>query len=265
MLEQRRSEDGSFAELDCVSDVDVGTPKSPVLTTIVVAVIALAAAALTLSALLLSKATNATLQVHYLLSAVVIALANNVDNLGARLAYSVQGTMVGVTINVWISVITFLISTLAAYSGEAIVASIGKDSASMLAMGMLVTLGLWMILYARVQSWQERIFEKNTSTRHVAILTKPCHADIDNSKHIDFVEGTILGIALSVNNIGGGVSAGVLGVNPLLVGFLSALISFVALFSGNYVAEFFIKRRLSDKAAFVGGVALILIGLKQVF
>ena len=135
----------------------------------------------------------------------------------------------------------------------------------MLAMGMLVTLGLWMILYARVQSWQERIFEKNTSTRHVAILTKPCHADIDDSKHIDFVEGTILGIALSVNNIGGGVSAGVLGVNPLLVGFLSALISFVALFSGNYVAEFFIKRRLSDKAAFVGGVALILIGLKQVF
>lgn len=267
MLEQRRSKDGSFAELDNVSDVDVGTPKSPVLTTIVVAVVALAAAAavLGLSALLLSKPAIATLQVHHLLSAGVIALANNVDNLGARLAYSVQGTMVGVTINAWISVITFLISTLAAYSGEAIVASLGMDSASMLAMGMLVTLGLWMILYARVQSWHERILEKNTSTLHVAILRKPYHADIDNSKHIDFVEGTILGIALSLNNIGGGVSAEVLGVNPLLVGFLSALISFVALFYGNYVAEFFIKRHISDKAAFVGGVALILIGLKQVF
>ena len=49
----------------------------------------------------------------------------------------------------------------------------------------------------------------------------------------------------------------------MLVGFLSAVISFAALFVGNYVAEFFIERRISDKAAVFGGMALILIGLKQ--
>ena len=50
----------------------------------------------------------------------------------------------------------------------------------------------------------------------------------------------------------------------LLVGSLSAVVSFAALFAGNHLAEFFIHRRISDRAAIVGGAALILIGLKQI-
>jgi putative sporulation protein YtaF len=233
--------------------------------TVIVALGALASAiALTLAASTLSMASSFPLQLHHLLSAVVIALANNVDNLGARLAYSVQGTKVSVLINAWISVITLFISGAAAYFGGAIMALLGKFFASFLAMGMLVALGLWMILHARFQSWHDRIHEEKTATRHHHILRKPHHADIDDSKHIDFAEGTVLGFALSINNVGGGVTAGVLGINPMLVGFLSAVISFAALFAGNHVAAFFVKRRISDKATVVGGVALILIGLKQI-
>lgn len=60
------------------------------------------------------------------------------------------------------------------------------------------------------------------------------------------------------------MSAGVLGISPLLVGALSALISFVTLFAGNYLASYFVRRRIADKAAVVGGVALILIGIRQI-
>jgi putative sporulation protein YtaF len=93
---------------------------------------------------------------------------------------------------------------------------------------------------------------------------KPEHADKDNSKHIDFKEGTVLGIALSINNIGGGLSAGMIGLSPLLVGVLSAVVSFVALWTGNYVADIFINLRIADKAAVIGGISLIAIGVKQV-
>ncbi len=199
-----------------------------------------------------------------MLSAIVIALANNIDNLGARLAYSVQGTRVSLAINAWIAVITLFVSTAAAYLGGTIMALLGKFFASFLAMALLVALGLWMILHARLQSWHERIHEEKTATAHIAILSKPHHADVDDSKHIDLLEGTFLGFALSMNNVGGGVTAGFLGVEPLLVGALSSLVSFAALFAGNYVADFFIRRRISDRAAVVGGVALILIGLKQI-
>jgi putative sporulation protein YtaF len=130
---------------------------------------------------------------------------------------------------------------------------------------VIIALGLWMIIQACRQSWHEKIHEEKTSTKHVAILRKPHHADIDDSKHIDFKEGTFLGVALSINNIGGGVSAGVLGINALLVGFLSAIISFITLFAGNYIGNYFVKRRIADKAGAIGGMLLILIGVKQVF
>lgn len=88
---------------------------------------------------------------------------------------------------------------------------------------------------------------------------------MDNSKHIDFKEATLLGIALSINNIGGGLSAGMIGLNPLLVGILSAVLSFFALWIGNYVAEFFIRRNVMDKTAIAGGILLIAVGIGQLF
>jgi putative Mn2+ efflux pump MntP len=56
-----------------------------------------------------------------------------------------------------------------------------------------------------------------------------------------------------------------IGLNSLLVGSLSAALSFLALWAGNYFAEFFIKRNLTDKATVVGGIALIGIGIEQLF
>ena len=134
-----------------------------------------------------------------------------------------------------------------------------------MAMALLVALGSWMILHARKQEWHSEKPPEKSSTSIWKVLAKPHHADLDDSKHIDLKEATILGIALSINNIGGGLSAGIIGINPVLVGFLSALVSFVALWGGNYVADFFVRRRIANKAAVVGGFLLIAIGIKQVF
>ncbi|MGA2228433.1 MAG: manganese efflux pump [Syntrophobacteraceae bacterium] len=197
------------------------------------------------------------------LYAFFIALTNNVDNLGARIAYSIQGTKISTPINLWISVITFIISFFSAYSGTMISGSLGKRFSSILAMAFLVALGLWMILeqYLKSRRSENPSTEDSKSIRD--ILLNPENADMDKSKHIDFKEATILGIALSINNVGGSLSAGMIGLNSFMVGFLSAVLSFVALWAGNYVAEFFIKRNISNKAAVVGGILLIAIGLEQ--
>ena len=96
------------------------------------------------------------------------------------------------------------------------------------------------------------------------IMMKPENADMDRSKHIDFREATFLGVALSINNVGGGVSAGMTGLNPFWVGFLSAVLNFVALWGGNYIAEVFIRWNLSRRATVVAGMILIAIGIEQV-
>lgn len=87
---------------------------------------------------------------------------------------------------------------------------------------------------------------------------------MDNSKHIDFKEATLLGIALSINKVGGGLSAGMIGLNSFWVGFLSAVLSFLALWSGNFIAELFIKWKISNKATVVAGILLIVTGIEQI-
>jgi putative sporulation protein YtaF len=200
---------------------------------------------------------------RHFLYAFLIALTNNVDNIGARIAYSIRGVKITAPINLWISLITFVISFLAAFSGTKLSGSLGHTS-SFLSMALLTAMGSKMILEQYVgDKCGESPFQKRwKGICH--ILGKPLDGDKDNSRHLDFKEATLLGIALSINNVGGGLSAGMIGLNAFLVGFLSAALSFLALSAGNRVAEFFIKRNISGKAAIAGGILLIAIGIEQI-
>jgi putative sporulation protein YtaF len=203
---------------------------------------------------------------HNVLYIFFIALTNNFDNIGVRIAYSIRGIRISTLINLWISVITFIISFFAAFSGTIISGFISKELSSLIAMLLLTAIGLWMILEPYLKKngdcTEESIQRKKNSACHV--LLNPQNADMDNSKHIDFREATLLGIALSINNVGGGVSAGMIGLNSFWVGFFSAVLSFIALWAGNYIAEFFIKWNISKKATVVAGLLLIAVGVEQI-
>ena len=196
--------------------------------------------------------------------AFLIALTNNFDNIGARIAYSIRGIKISPLINLWISVITFVISFLAAFSGKTISGALGRQFSSIIAMVLLTAIGSWMILEPYVKKWRSENRSRKNSQNISDILLNPEHADMDNSKHIDFKEATLLGIALSLNNVGGGLSAGMLGLDAFLVGFLSAVLSFVALWAGNYVSVFFVKLNIADKATVAAGLLLIAIGIEQI-
>ena len=194
----------------------------------------------------------------------VIALTNNLDNIGVRIAYSIRGIKITTVINIWIAVITFVISYFAAYSGTVILGYLGKQRSSLLTMILLSGIGSYMIYRQYLKRMCQGEFGQDNKKGICHILLKPENADMDNSKHIDFKEATLLGIALSINNVGGGVSAGMIGLNPFWVGLLSAVLSFLILWAGNYMAEFFIKWNLSNKATIAAGILLIAIGIEQV-
>lgn len=195
-----------------------------------------------------------------------IALTNNVDNVGVRIAYSIRGIKISTLINLWISVITFVISFFAAFSGTILSGLISKQLSCLIAMLLLSSIGLWMILDPYVKKKKgyaaDAIQGDKISAAHV--LLDPHKADMDNSKHIDFKEATLLGIALSINNIGGGISAGMIGLNSFWVGFLSAVLSFIALWLGNYIAVFFEKLNIAQKTPVIAGLLLIAIGIEQI-
>jgi putative sporulation protein YtaF len=194
----------------------------------------------------------------------IIALTNNIDNIGVRIAYTIRGIKISTLINSWISLITFVISYIAAYSGTVISGYLGKQWSSLLTMILLSGIGSYMIYRQYLKRMCRGEFGQDNKKGICHILLKPENADLDNSKHIDFKEATLLGIALSINNVGGGVSAGMIGLSPFWVGLLSAVLSFSILWAGNYMAEFFIKWNLSNKATIAAGILLIAIGIEQI-
>jgi putative sporulation protein YtaF len=202
---------------------------------------------------------------YHLFYILLISLANNLDNIGVRIAYSIRGIKISIPINLWISIITFIISGFAAYSGTLITGFLSKQLSSVVSMSLLSGIGLWIIAepYMKKSCDDLNGSQKKCGTNIWHVFTNPEEADKDNSKHIDFKEATVLGVALSINNIGGGLGAGMIGLNSFWVGFFSALISFLALWAGNYITVYFTKWNIGNKATVVAGIALILIGIEQ--
>lgn len=203
----------------------------------------------------------------HLLYVFLIALANNIDNIGVRITYSIRGIKIDTLKNLWISIITFFISLLSAFSGTFVLSILNKRVCSILSMILLTTMGLWIILEPFLKG-KGLFHDENANKNKVLIcniLSNPESADIDNSKDINFKEATFLGIALSINNIGGSLSAGIIGLNSYFIGLFSAVVSFVALWSGNYLTVFLNRYNIGNQAVMLSGIILIIIGIKQIF
>lgn len=194
----------------------------------------------------------------------LIALTNNIDNIGVRIAYSVKGVKIGVPQNILIAFITFAISSGATYAGSAIGAAAG-GLCRLLSMLLLCAIGVWFIAEPYIKKARGKAPEKPAENTVLNALKDPEKSDIDGSKSIDFGEAALLGISLSINNVGGGMSAGMIGLNPLVMGALSAVVSFLALLLGNLAAGAFVRLRLGNKAAIAAGAIMILIGVRQLF
>jgi hypothetical protein len=134
---------------------------------------------------------NGGCALRHFLYAFLIALTNNVDNIGARIAYSIRGIKITIPINLWISLITFVISFLAAFSGTKISGSFGKMS-SVIATVILIVIGAKMILdqWMGDKCGESRFLKRWKGICH--LLAEPVNADKDKVKHLDFKEATLL-------------------------------------------------------------------------
>ena len=97
------------------------------------------------------------------------------------------------------------------------------------------------------------------------VLQQPQLADRDQSREIDLGEATLLGIALSLNNIAGGVSAGLIHLDAAAVAICSAAISCLVVEFGNRSGRHLVGSQSSDRAQVVAGVLLVAFGVLQLW
>jgi putative sporulation protein YtaF len=199
-------------------------------------------------------------------SAIVgIALANNLDNLGVAIAYGVAGIRLSPLVNLWIAIITFVITAASVASGTLIAHYLPARAADGLSAVVLCGIGIWMVVMARGE--RKHGSAGKDESRAVSlqrVLEDPLLADRDRSRHIDLREATFLGIALSINNVGGGFGAGLTQLSAGWTALLSAGLSFLFLGLGCSAAHRLAGKRLGPHAQTVAGVLLIVIGLRQI-
>jgi putative sporulation protein YtaF len=197
------------------------------------------------------------------LYAVAIAMANNVDNVAVMVAYGIRGRKIDWPMKAWIALITFAISTFAALLGMRTAGSLGQRVCSLIAVALLTGAGAWMVAesYLVAKRGRKPLRRRRGALWRALPGATPTRGDEPGG--VDIGHATLLGVALSINNIVGGVGAGLIALNPLLVGALSALFSLAALGLGSYAAELLERHRVANRAALLGGLLLIAVAVEQ--
>jgi putative Mn2+ efflux pump MntP len=239
------------------------------------------------------------------LSILGISLANNLDNTGVGVAYGAAGIRISVLVNLWISVITYLLTGSSALVGDYVGHFLPSNVCKPLSAVILCTIG-FLVMRPSTKASREtpptptpslkgrestslsqplsppgkgehRDSRAGTPTPHPEerrlgemhsppigrLLEDPLSGDWDGSRHIDFKEGTLLGVALSINNVGGGISAGLLHLSAGWTALLSAVLSFCVLWFGGMAGNRLRATRVAKHAPVLAGALLIAIGLFQ--
>lgn len=174
----------------------------------------------------------------------IIAILNSIDNFGVGVAYSVAGIKVKLSKNILISVLAFIVSFIAALSGQLLSNFLSDDECSIISMLLLTLMGIKMIYSS--------FFNKKDD-------------NLNNVREIGYKEAFSIGVALALDDVSSSVSSALLGYNAFLISLPYFLISLIIFLSGNYALKFISKVNVGNKPTLIAGILMILIGVSQFF
>ncbi len=193
-----------------------------------------------------------------------IALVNNLDNTGVGIAFGMARIRLSPQVNLWIALVTFVITGAAVACGGRVAAFLPLSVAHALGGTLLCAIGAWMALTSlRTRKEPIETAELEGPVSLQRILSNPTTADRNHSHDIDMKEATVLAVALSLNNIGGGFSAGLVYMSALWTALLSAMVSFVVLWFGAWAGYQLGITRMGKYTQTVAGALLLIIGLLE--
>jgi putative sporulation protein YtaF len=209
------------------------------------------------------------------LTTFLIALSCNLDNVGVGISYGTRKIRLPLATNLYIALLTSAGTYLAMVLGQQVFRFFPPSFGAILGGGILVVMGVWVMVQEilarrRPEPAEEARTETKTAPKSLwghllEILKEPLAVDYDKSGHIDLKEGTILGLALMLNNLPNGVAAAMIKLPALLttvaVGILSLLTFWLGISIGRYMGN---RCEGATWTWVVSGTMLIGIGLAEI-
>jgi putative Mn2+ efflux pump MntP len=174
--------------------------------------------------------------VHLLL----IGLAANLDNLGVGAAYGVRRIRIPILSNLVIAGIAFAFTLISVWAGDYTSQFLSRTTANWIGAVLLMGVGLY------------------------TLFQEPADADLDGSGEIGLSESLVLGVALSINCLSNGFSAGLWGLGALATATVTALFSVVTLGLGLSLGLRQVASQWGRKATVLAGCLLIALAVHQV-
>jgi len=194
---------------------------------------------------------------------VLIGISANLDNLGVGIAYGVRRINIPPLSNLIIAVIAFFIGCLSVWAGAFIGRFLSDTAANIIGAILIIGVGIWVIFSQEKKPGVKEIVRNNNSPSLLAVLQEPELADLDQSSTISWNETGILGVALSINVLTNGLTAGLWKLGVLPSSLSMALFSYLTIWLGTWLGSRYGARWLGEKASVAAGILLILIGLHQ--
>jgi putative sporulation protein YtaF len=210
------------------------------------------------------------MSVAHLLTAILLALASNLDNVGVGVACGMRRVRVPFGSNLLIAAITATGTLASVVFGSTVGNFLRHGLASILAGAVLIGMGAWVVvretraLYQNSHHAPDQAPSSPSDTGYLSqvhsIRINPLSADSDRSGQIDFREATLLGLALTPNNLVNGAAAGMMNLSVAVLVLLVFLFSVVTIWAGIEVGQLCGKRWLGSIAGVASGALLIFVG-----
>ncbi|MDD4238059.1 MAG: sporulation membrane protein YtaF [Desulfotomaculaceae bacterium] len=225
----------------------------------------------------------------HILSIMLLALSTSLDSLAVGIVYGMRKIRLPWSSNLLIALLTGLGTFAAMKAGAYIFTLMPPVGASYISSGVMAGAGVWIILQSRskpremdfpVQE-QQATHEGSNKTLPIEqpvavplvtleikvlgllirILKEPVAVDKDCSGAIDFKEACVLGLALTLNNLAGGLGGGMIGLDPGLTALLALVTSLLFFIIGLKVGQKYLSNWIGERSAVIAGLALIAIGV----
>ncbi len=194
---------------------------------------------------------------------IIIALSLSIDALGIGVSYGIRDIKTPITAKIIICSVSFIILLLSAFFGNIICEIISERIAELIGIAILIILGIWIIIQGTTKK-KEYTCDKKTISISMKIIQTPELCDLNKSSVIDPLESVYLGIALSIDSIGVGITSSAFGFNKLIFSFMVCILQIILLSLGIITGKRLNKIKYIDKISniFSGGALILIACLK---
>jgi len=179
------------------------------------------------------------------LSAILLAVSSNLDNLGVGVAYGVRGRHIRIVHNLLIALVSGGGTLLSMAGGEWINDYMSEEVADVLGASVMVLIGV-------LNTWH-------------AITGDTATGDPGEGNGTSWREGLALAVSLTFNNLGGGLGAGISHVSIPLTTLLTVVGSVAAIAGGQRLGRTALPMASRRTLAVASGLLIVAVGIYEYF